>query len=245
MRSAGTHQRQIKVVFAFAVVSFQFALACSLSAELETALHEAALSYGLEPALLQALVYQESRYCTDALSPKGAIGLGQLMPATAQALGVDPNDPVQNLSGAAAYLREQWDSFEDWTLALAAYNAGPGAVIKYQGVPPYEETQNYVVSILSRYTALVDALPDSSLVEVAATPTQLTSVLDATKSIELPDSAVMGEEAAPDVVLAEGLEVEKPKPAIMIIVTKRPDPTKIPIMVPTNKDAGLTIFNNE
>jgi Transglycosylase SLT domain len=254
MPSSATYHRQIKIIIAFTVLSFQFVLACSLSPELETALQEAAESYGLEPALLSALVYQESRYCTDALSPKGAIGLGQLMPGTAQDLGVDPNDPVQNLYGAAAYLRAQWDAFEDWNFALAAYNAGPGAVIKYQGIPPYEETQNYVVSVLSRYTAMVDELPDSSLVEVAAAPTQLTSVLDATEPVasaelpantELPDSAVVGEEAAPDVVLVKGIEIEKPKPAIMIFVNKRPDLTKIPIMLPTNEDTGLTIFNNE
>jgi Transglycosylase SLT domain len=234
------------------MVSLQFVLACSLSPELEIALQEAATYYGLEPALLSALVYQESRYCTDALSPKGAIGLGQLMPGTAEALGVDPHDPVQNLYGAAAYLRAQWDSFEDWNFALAAYNAGPGAVIKYQGVPPYEETQNYVVSVLSRYTAMVDALPDSSLVEVAVAPTPLTSVLDATEPVAeipdgtaIPDSAVVGEEAAPDVVLAEGLTVEKPKPALLIAENKRPDLSKIPIMMPTNEDAGLTIINNE
>jgi Transglycosylase SLT domain len=248
MQSSATYQRQIKTIIAFTMLSFQFVLACSLSPELETALQEAAESYGLEPALLSALVYQESRYCTDALSPKGAIGLGQLMPGTAQGLGVDPYDPVQNLYGAAAYLRAQWDAFEDWNFALAAYNAGPGAVIKYKGIPPYEETQNYVVSVLSRYTAMVDTLPDSSLVEVAAAPTQLTSVLDVAEPVanaEVPDSAVVGEEAAPDVVLAEGLEIEEPKPAIMIFVNKRPDLTNIPIMLPTNEDTGLTIFNNE
>jgi hypothetical protein len=234
----------------FAVlVLFHFALACTLSPELDVALHEAAVAYGLEPALLSALVYQESRYCTDALSPKGAIGLGQLMPGTAQGLGVDPHDPVQNLYGAAAYLRQQWDTFENWNLALAAYNAGPGAVMKYEGIPPYEETQNYVVSVLSRYTAMVETLPDSSLVAVEPAPTQLTSVLDspvldAEPPAELPDSAVAGEEAAPDVTLAEGLVIEEPKPAIMIAVSERPDLSKIPMLI-QNEDTGLTIFNNE
>jgi hypothetical protein len=226
----------------FMSLFLQMSFACELSPELETTLQEAATYYGLEPALLHALVYQESRYCTEALSPKGAIGLGQLMPGTAQDLGVDPHDPVQNLYGAAAYLRMQWDTFEDWNLALAAYNAGPGAVMKYEGIPPYEETQNYVVSVLSRYTAMVEALPDSSLLEVAFVPTQLTSVLDAE---ELPASVVVGEEAAPDVVLAEGLEIEKPKPAIMIAVNKRPDLSKIPIMIQTNDNDSMTIFNNE
>ncbi len=235
-----------------AVLTWRSGFACELTPELELALQEAASYYGLEPALLSALVYQESRYCPDALSPKGAIGLGQLMPGTAQDLGVDPNDPVQNLYGAAAYLRAQWDSFEDWTLALAAYNAGPGAVIKYQGVPPYEETQNYVVSVLSRYTAMIETLPDSSLVEVATAP--LTSMLDAataevpltdTATDPLPDSAVSGEEAAPVVALAEGLELIKPKPAIMIFITERPNLSDIPILFPADQEDGLTLFENE
>jgi hypothetical protein len=245
--------RHLCCCFCFtALLTWQSGFACELSPELEVALQEAASYYGLEPALLSALVYQESRYCPDALSPKGAIGLGQLMPGTAQDLGVDPYDPMQNLYGAAAYLRAQWDSFEDWTLALAAYNAGPGAVIKYQGVPPYEETQNYVVSVLSRYTAMVETLPDSSLVEVEVAPAPLTSVLDAataevpvTATDPLPDSAVSGEEAAPVVALAEGLELEKPKPAIMIFVTERPDLSNIPILFPDDKDDGLTLFENE
>lgn len=89
-------------------------------------------------------MFVESRYCQDAVSPKGAVGLGQLMPGTAAALGVDASDPAQNLAGAARYLREQLDAFGDVTLALAAYNAGPGAVSKYGGVPPYAETKAYV-----------------------------------------------------------------------------------------------------
>jgi hypothetical protein len=236
------------------LLGLQGVLACELSPELQLALEEAATAYGLDPMLLSALVYQESRYCTDALSPKGAIGLGQLMPGTAEALGVDPHDPVQNLYGAADYLRQQWDNFEDWTWALAAYNAGPGAVREYQGVPPYEETQNYVVSVLSRYTALVDELPASSLVEVAAKPQKFTSVLDADSAqvatatspasdSAIPDSVVAGEEAAPPVVLAEGLEIEKPKPAIMMIVNKRPNLADIPIIMSNNKNNSLTIYN--
>jgi hypothetical protein len=219
------------------------ALACTLSSDLELALQEAAQAYGLEPLLFQALIYQESRYCTDALSPKGAIGLGQLMPGTAQGLGVDPYDPVQNLLGAAAYLRNQWDSFEDWNLALAAYNAGPGAVIKYQGVPPYEETQNYVVSILSRYTALLEELPQETvLVEVEA-PVTPQAGDEATLVSVLP--ALASPEAAPDVTLAPGYEIEQPKPALLIASNERPDLSKIPIMMPTDDDAGLTIFNRE
>jgi len=100
--------------------------------------------------LFARLVERESRWNPHAVSSKGAIGLGQLMPETAAALGVDPRDPKQNLDGAARYLRRQFDDFRDWRLALAAYNAGPEAVRRYGGVPPYAETQAYVVAILGQ-----------------------------------------------------------------------------------------------
>ena len=112
---------------------------------------EAASRHSVEPELLAALVWQESRYCADAVSPAGAIGLGQLMPATAQSLGVDPWEPVENLEGAARYLRTQLDTFGTLELALAAYNAGPGAVERYSGIPPFDETQAYVPAVLAFY----------------------------------------------------------------------------------------------
>jgi soluble lytic murein transglycosylase-like protein len=130
-------------------------LSCGfVPAKLDAWTTESALAFGLEPKLLVALVWIESRYCVDAISPAGAIGLGQLMPGTARGLGVNPHDPRQNLYGAAKYLRTQWDTFHDWTMAIAAYNAGPGAVRQYGGVPPYPETQNYVRSVLYVYIAL-------------------------------------------------------------------------------------------
>src|SRR4029079_8098370 len=106
----------------------------------------AARRNGLDPALLAGLVKQESGFNANAVSPAGARGLTQLMPATAAGLGVtDPSDPVQAREGGARYLRRQLDAFGgDVTKALAAYNAGPGAVQRYGGVPPYSETQNYV-----------------------------------------------------------------------------------------------------
>jgi soluble lytic murein transglycosylase-like protein len=113
-----------------------------------------ARGFGLEPELLTALIWTESRYCVDAISPAGAIGLGQLMPGTARLLGVDPNDPVQNIYGAAKYLRTQWDTFQSWPLALAAYNAGPDNVRRYRGVPPFAETQKYVRLVLNAYYSL-------------------------------------------------------------------------------------------
>ena len=94
------------------------------------------------------LVQQESGWNPGAVSPKGATGLAQLMPGTAERLGVDINDPTDNLEGGAKYLRMMYDRFGSWRLALAAYNAGPEAVEKHGGIPPYDETQNYVLAIL-------------------------------------------------------------------------------------------------
>jgi soluble lytic murein transglycosylase-like protein len=111
----------------------------------------AAQQHGLDPALLAGLIKQESGFNPNAVSPAGARGLTQLMPGTAAGLGVtNPLDPAQAIDGGARYLRQQLDAFGgDITKALAAYNAGPGAVKKYGGVPPYAETQNYVRSVQS------------------------------------------------------------------------------------------------
>lgn len=105
-------------------------------------------TFGIPRRLAHALTIQESGNRTNAVSHKGATGVCQLMPATAQNLGVDMNDVPQNIWGGMKYLAAQFQSFGSWDLALAAYNAGPGAVNKYKGVPPYKETQNYVKNIL-------------------------------------------------------------------------------------------------
>lgn len=100
------------------------------------------------------MAWRESRFRSNALSSKGAIGVMQLMPDTARDLGVDPHDPAQNIRGGALYLRRMLSTFGgDVRLALAAYNAGPAAVRKHGGVPPYAETQAYVTSILGRMAA--------------------------------------------------------------------------------------------
>lgn len=108
----------------------------------------AAQRHGIPEDLFLRLVHQESRWNVGAVSPAGARGLAQLMPDTARLLGVDPDDPHQNLDGGARYLRQMFDRFGSWRLALAAYNAGPGAVERHDGVPPFEETTNYVRIIL-------------------------------------------------------------------------------------------------
>lgn len=105
---------------------------------------DAANQHGIPVDLFLRLVQQESGWNPNARSHKGAMGLAQLMPGTARKLRVDPTDPKQNLEGGARYLKQQYRKFGSWRLALAAYNAGPGAVKKYGGIPPFKETRNYV-----------------------------------------------------------------------------------------------------
>lgn len=115
----------------------------------------AAKKHGLPPALVHSVVAAESAYRTGAVSPKGAIGLMQLMPATAKTLGADPRIPEQNVDAGAGYLRELLLKYNGRSeRALAAYNAGPGAVDRYKGVPPYRETRAYVSRVLRTYDKL-------------------------------------------------------------------------------------------
>jgi soluble lytic murein transglycosylase-like protein len=110
----------------------------------------AARKYGVPVDLFNRLVQQESGWNPRAKSRAGAYGLAQLMPATARNLGVNPRDPKQNLEGGARYLAKMHRKFGTWRLALAAYNAGPEAVAKYNGIPPYKETRNYVRKIMGK-----------------------------------------------------------------------------------------------
>ena len=116
------------------------------------ALEEAMLETGIPVALLDAVIRTESGYRPEAVSYAGAIGLMQLMPATAGSVGVsDPTDPHQNILGGARYLRRMYDRFGSVRLALAAYNAGPAVVARYGGMPPFKETTRYVEVVLNRY----------------------------------------------------------------------------------------------
>jgi soluble lytic murein transglycosylase-like protein len=113
---------------------------------------EAALHAGLPPAIVHSVARAESGYRQDAISPKGAIGLMQLMPGTAAELQANPHDPEENTKAGAMYLRQLLLKYNgDVVKALAAYNAGPGAVDKYRGVPPYRETRSYVNRVISNY----------------------------------------------------------------------------------------------
>jgi len=125
--------------------------AAGIPARYAAKLAELAVRFDLSPALMEAVVWQESRWREDAVSPVGARGLAQLMPGTARQLGVDARDPFANLEGGARYLREQLDRFGgDIEKALAAYNAGPGRVMRAGGVPNIRETQGYVAAIIGR-----------------------------------------------------------------------------------------------
>ena len=122
---------------------------------LDQVVNELAEAMSLHPALVHSVIAAESNYDPGAVSPKGAVGLMQLMPETAAELQVDPYQPQQNVAGGVRYLREMLERYDGSLLkALAAYNAGPGAVDRYGDLPPYDETRAYVTRVIRRFLAL-------------------------------------------------------------------------------------------
>lgn len=209
---------------------------------------------GIDPDVFTALVTAESGWRPTIRSPAGAIGLTQLMPATARGLGVNPLDPIQNLTGGARYLRQQLDRFGgDYTRALAAYNAGPGAVQRYGGVPPYRETQAYVKRVLAGHTPTTPtpapapgvpaaAVGGQQLIRTPAPSVEPNLVLDQRAMRAMSDylarterQALLGQTVDDPSAIAELLtRATRPTP-----VTRRdPEVTGLPTTTPTGAPAG-------
>jgi len=157
-------------------------------AALAAAVDRVAAQQALPPELVHSVIKSESNYNPNAVSPKGARGLMQLVPATARRFGVDdPANPVQNLQGGAKYLKYLLDLYQgDQTLALAAYNAGEQSVARYRGVPPYPETQKYVVAVEQRIAPNIPAAPITPAAKPATGPASGNHVIE----IVQPDGSV-------------------------------------------------------
>ena len=154
--TTATPQTQTSFASALASASSVASASPSTSSPYDATIDAAGARHGVDPDLIRAVIAQESGGDASATSAAGAQGLMQLMPDTARGLGIaNPYDPAQAIDGGTRYLKQELDRFGgDPRLALAAYNAGPGAVERFGGVPPYAETQNYVQQVLGRYEQL-------------------------------------------------------------------------------------------
>lgn len=158
-------------------VQQEILLVALTSSDIEQLIRNEATAQGLDPNLAVAVAKTESSLNPNAVSSEGAQGLFQLMPATAAGLGViNPFDPTQNISGGVSYLKQLLTQYNgDTTLALAAYNAGPGNVAKYGGVPPFPETQNYINKVMNWF-GLMSAAQPSTPIMTDITPVSEASV---------------------------------------------------------------------
>ena len=134
-----------------------YGFACEVDSDLVQLTIDVAKQEGIQPELLIAVVWVESRFCPGAVSPVGAIGLGQLMPITAAELEVNPILPTDNLIGSSRYLLQQFRRFKSWDLALAAYNAGPARVLESAAIPEISETKKYVKLVLVIHDTLINS----------------------------------------------------------------------------------------
>ncbi len=173
--------------------------------ELAELIRKYAAQYGLDPQLVQLVIRMESGFNPQAVSPKGAMGLMQLMPGTAALLGVrDPFDVEQNLAGGIRYLKMCLDRFNNQLpLALAAYNAGPENVSRFGGIPPFAETVNYVRQIMAAYTGELPNLP--ILAPAAAKPDLICKVKEQRSPLPMP--FYLGSRARLTVTLAGGAKI--------------------------------------
>jgi Transglycosylase SLT domain len=191
---------------------------------LETLIQKYANHYGVDPSLVRAVMCNESGFNPNAVSPKGAQGLMQLMPGTAALMGVNnPFDPEQNIAGGVGYLRHCLDSFgHNVPLAVAAYNAGPGRVARSQGVPAITETQAFVKNVMGTYTGRPGSLPEAKSGDVLK-PKMATRPASDSRILRTPSRAA-----------ATDADEEKvaPRPRAKVIVVKYPSAKQVVVAKP-------------